>query len=187
VKGGSAGDQPPVRHVSVHIAATYAADVKTITGPDVAWHSVSSALPNARTVAIAVVAGIPLLVAVVLLWWLAPATTAALVTALAVLSLALLIVLARRNARSWAYFEGPEELLIRNGRLIRKVVTVPYGRMQLVDLATSPIGRKFGIASVQLHTAAATSHARIHGVPVDEAEGLRQRLVQRGQAFAEGL
>jgi len=161
--------------------------VETITGPDVAWRPVSGALPNARTVALAVVPGVPMLVGVGLLWWLAPALAAGILTAIAVVVFAFLILIARRNARSWAYFEGPEELLIRNGRLVRTVVTVPYGRMQLVDLATSPIGRRFGIASVQLHTAAATSHARIHGVPVEEAERLRQRLVQRGQAFAEGM
>ncbi len=159
----------------------------TVTGPDVDWRPVSAALPTARTIALAFAVGGPLAVAVGLAWWLAPSVVAAVVTVAGAGALAVLIVLARRNARSWAYFEGPEELLIRNGRLVRQVLTVPYGRMQLVDLATSPIGRRFGIASVQLHTAAATSHARIHGLPVAEAEGLRQRLVQRGQAQAEGL
>lgn len=161
--------------------------METVTGPDVAWRPVSAGLPAARTVALALVPGLPLAIGVGVLWWLAPALLATVLTVVAVAALATLIALARRNARSWAYFEGPDELLIRNGRLVRQIVTVPYGRMQLVDLATSPIGRRFGIASVQLHTAAATSHARIHGLPVEEAEGLRQRLVQRGQAHAEGL
>jgi membrane protein YdbS with pleckstrin-like domain len=161
--------------------------MQTVSGPDVDWRPVSPALPAARTLALALAAGMPLAVAAGLAWWLAPAAVAAVVTGVGAVVLVVLIALARRNARSWAYYEGAEELLIRNGRLVRTVVTVPYGRMQLVDLATSPIGRRFGIASVQLHTAAATSHARIHGLPVEEAEGLRQRLVQRGQAHAEGL
>jgi membrane protein YdbS with pleckstrin-like domain len=148
---------------------------------------VSGSLPAARTVALALFPGIPLVFGAAVLWWVAPAAVAVASTAAAALAMALLVVVARRNARSWAYFEGADELVIRHGRLVRQVVTVPYGRMQLVDLATSPIGRRFGIASVQLHTAAATSHARIHGLPVDEAEGLRQRLVQRGQALTEGL
>ena len=161
--------------------------MQTITGPQVAWRPVSEKLPTARTVAIGLVAGVPVALGVGLLWWLAPPTAAAIATGVAVVTVSTLVLLARRNARSWAYFEGSDELLIRSGRLMRTIVSVPYGRMQLVDLATSPIGRRFGLASVQLHTAAATSHARIHGLPVEEAEGLRQRLVQRGQAHAEGM
>ena len=161
--------------------------MQTLPGPDVPWRPVSSALPSARTLAIALVVGVPAAIVCALLWWLAPPVVAASVTGVNVAALTWLVFIARRNARTWSYYEGADELLVRSGRLVQKVVTIPYGRMQLVDLASTPFERRYGIATVQLHTAAATSHARIVGVPREEAESLRQRLVDRGQAHTEGL
>ena len=161
--------------------------MQTLPGPDVPWRPVSVALPSARTLAIGLVAGVPAAIVCGLLWWLAPTVLAVSVTGVALAALTWLVFIARRNARTWSYYEGPDELLVRSGRLVQKVVTIPYGRMQLVDLASTPFDRRYGIATVQLHTAAATSHARIVGVPRDEAESLRRRLVERGQAHTEGL
>ncbi|MCU1678503.1 MAG: rane-flanked domain [Frankiales bacterium] len=157
------------------------------SGPAVAWQPVSPALPTARTLALAFVPGIPLLAVAGVAWWFAPAAVAVGITLLAAATFAIAVWAARRSARAWAYFEGDDELLVRSGRLVQKLVAVPYGRMQLVDLASTPIERRYGLATVQLHTAAATSHARIVGVPREEAELLRQRLVERGQARSEGL
>ena len=161
--------------------------MQTLPGPDVPWRPVSGALPSARTLAIGLVAGVPAAIVCGLLWWLAPTVLAVSVTGVALAALTWLVFIARRNARTWSYYEGADELLVRSGRLVQKVVTIPYGRMQLVDLASTPFDRRYGIATVQLHTAAATSHARIVGVPRDEAESLRRRLVERGQAHTEGL
>ena len=43
--------------------------------------------------------------------------------------------------------------------------------MQFLDVTAGPIDRWFGLATVQLHTAAATSDARIPGLPLAEARG----------------
>ena len=45
----------------------------------------------------------------------------------------------------------------------------------------------FGLATVQLHTAAAATHANIPGLPPEEAARLRDRLAALGEARAEGL
>ena len=45
--------------------------------------------------------------------------------------------------------------------MFKRLVIVPYGRMQLVDLAAGPIDRAFGIATLQLHTAAAVSYTHL--------------------------
>ena len=52
-----------------------------------------------------------------------------------------------------AYAERADDLLIRTGIMFRSLVVVPYGRMQYVDVNAGPLARRFGIASVQLHTA----------------------------------
>jgi membrane protein YdbS with pleckstrin-like domain len=59
--------------------------------------------------------------------------------------------------------------------------------MQFVDVTAGPIERSFGLATVQLHTAAASSDARIPGLAADEAARLRDQLARLGEAKAAGL
>jgi uncharacterized protein len=92
-----------------------------------------------------------------------------------------------RNWRSWGYTERADDLLVVHGALFRTLVVVPYGRMQLVDVVAGPIERSFGIVNVKLHTAAATTDARIRGLRPDDASGLRDRLAALGEAHAAGL
>jgi membrane protein YdbS with pleckstrin-like domain len=92
-----------------------------------------------------------------------------------------------RNVASWGYTERTDDLLIRNGVLLRRLVVVPYGRMQFVDVQTGPLQRVFGLTTVQLHTAAAASDAAIPGLRPAEAARLRDRLAALGEAQAAGL
>ena len=89
--------------------------------------------------------------------------------------------------RSWGYAERADDLLVTSGILYRRLVIVPYGRMQLVDLQAGPIHRALGIMTVQLHTAAATTDARIPGLPPEVAADLRDRLAARGEQRSAGL
>ena len=92
-----------------------------------------------------------------------------------------------RRVRSYGYSERADDLLVTSGILFRRLVIVPYGRMQLVDVTAGPIDRSFGITTVQLHTAAATSDAAIPGLPPDEAAALRDRLSAVGEQRSAGL
>jgi hypothetical protein len=107
--------------------------------------------------------------------------------AAAVVLTALLGVLFRRRYRAWGYAEREDDLLVRRGVMFRRLTVVPYGRMQFVDVTAGPVDRIFRIATVQLHTAAARSDARIPGLARDEAERLRDRLAALGEAKAAGL
>jgi uncharacterized protein len=113
-----------------------------------------------------------------LAWWVAGAAAV-----LALLRLALL----PRNVRSWGYAERPDNLLIRHGLLYRRLSIVPYGRMQFIDVTAGPFERLLGLATVQLHTAAAATDARIPGLRPQEAARLRDRLAALGESRAEGL
>jgi uncharacterized protein len=111
---------------------------------------------------------------------------------LIVAGVVLLLVLLRlgflpRSLRSWGYAERDDDLLVRHGLMYRRLSIVPYGRMQFVDVTAGPLERAFGLATVQLHTAAAASQARIPGLPPEEAARLRDRLAALGEARAEGL
>ncbi|WP_345619653.1 PH domain-containing protein [Streptomyces ziwulingensis] len=108
----------------------------------------------------------------------------------ALLPLALLVwgwVMLERNWRSWRYAERADDLLISRGVLWREETVVPYGRMQLVEVTSGPVERHFGLASVQLHTAAAATDATIPGLVPAEAERLRDRLTELGEARSAGL
>jgi membrane protein YdbS with pleckstrin-like domain len=50
-----------------------------------------------------------------------------------------------------------------SSRLFRRMSVIPYGRMQYVEVTAGPFERAFGLATVQMHTAAAASDARIPG------------------------
>lgn len=105
--------------------------------------------------------------------------------ALAVIAWSWLVV--GRTVRSWGYAERAEDLLVTSGVLRRQLVVVPYGRMQFVDVNAGPLDRHFGLATVQLHTAAAATDATIPGLGPDEAARLRDRLAARGEASAAGI
>lgn len=92
-----------------------------------------------------------------------------------------------RNWRSWRYRERDDDLLISRGVLWRQLTVVPYGRMQLVEVTSGPAERRFGLARLQLHTAAAATDATIPGLAPAEAERLRDRLTELGEARSAGL
>lgn len=152
----------------------------------VAWTRVSSRLAAARLTAmgittlvvLAVLVPIPLLTGAG--WtWAFPGVVAAL--------MAWAAALVPRQVRAHAYAERADDLLVRKGILFRQLVVVPYGRMQYVDVSAGPLARRFGIASVQLHTASPNTNATIDGLPPEEAARLRDQLASRGEAQLAGL
>jgi membrane protein YdbS with pleckstrin-like domain len=92
-----------------------------------------------------------------------------------------------RAVKAWGYAERDNDLLVRHGLLVRRLSIVPYARMQYVDVTAGPLERAFHLATVQLHTAAAASDARVPGLPPAEAARLRDRLTALGEDRAEGL
>jgi len=92
-----------------------------------------------------------------------------------------------RQVRAMGFLERDDDLLVVSGIMFRKLVIVPYGRMQLVDVTAGPLDRRFGIAKVQLHTAAATSDAVIAGLPAEQAARLRDHLAALGEQRSAGL
>jgi uncharacterized protein len=97
------------------------------------------------------------------------------------------VIVIFRAVKAWGYAERDNDLLVRHGLLVRRLSIVPYARMQFVDVTAGPLERAFGLATVQLHTAAAASDARIPGLPPAEASRLRDRLTALGEDRAEGL
>ena len=116
------------------------------------------------------------------LWW-----VSAIILGVGAAILLLRIALVERTWRSWGYVEREDDLYITHGVLFRSLVAVPYGRMQLVEVASGPLERSFGLATVTLKTASAETNASIPGLTPDEATRLRDRLTELGEAHASGL
>lgn len=92
-----------------------------------------------------------------------------------------------RRVRSYGYVEREDDLLVTSGIMFRRLVVVPYGRLQLVDVVAGPLDRQYGIATVRLHTAAATSDATIPGLTPQVAADLRDRLAAKGETRGTGI
>ncbi len=87
-----------------------------------------------------------------------------------------------RRYRAWGYALREHDLVLRRGLLIRRLTIVPFERMQFIDIGQGPLDRLLGVASVQLHTAAAASDAKIPLLAMQEAQRVRDRLAALGEA-----
>ena len=156
-----------------------------VSGP---WQPVSPALATARRILASIAAVVVLLVGLVLLalvpdrWWIGGP-----VAVLALVGGVWAWVWAGRNQRSWGYAENADDLLVTRGVMFKRLVAIPYGRMQFVDVQAGPLARAFGIATVTLHTASTETAADIPGLPADEATRLRNRLTELGESRGAGL
>ena len=156
--------------------------------PDHEWQRVSIRLRNLRRALIlsgcgflALASAIVLLIFTPLLW---------------VVALIFIVLLgvagwgwfwAARNQANWGYAEDADELMVTCGVAFKRLVAIPYGRMQFVDVSAGPLDRLFGIAPVTLHTASTETAADIPGLAADEATRLRNRLTELGEAHGAGL
>ena len=153
---------------------------------DGAWHQVSpkyvavQLLGYGLLLAAIVVGALVAVFALELTWVWVPASIAA------VLVLAVLVI-TPRQARAIGYRLREDDLVFRRGILWQRVVAVPYGRLQLVDITHGPLDRVFGIAQLKLVTAAVASGVNIPGLPQEAAEHLRDVLIEVAETRRTGL
>ncbi|RFA12568.1 hypothetical protein B7R22_15045 [Subtercola boreus] len=129
-----------------------------------------------------VLAGISLFFALVIGawfgWWMLGAS---------VLVTVVLLVVAPRRARAIGFQLRDDDLLFRQGIMFFRIVAVPYGRMQLIDINRGPLARVLGLSDLKFVTAAASTGVSIPGLPAAEADKLRDRLVALAESRRSGL
>jgi membrane protein YdbS with pleckstrin-like domain len=126
-----------------------------------------------------VVTSIPALVSQLTPLWLIPAAV--------LVIMIIVIAFVPRRVRSIGYQLRDDDLLFRRGILFQRFVSVPYGRMQLVDISRGPVSRALGLSDLRFVTAAASSGVAIPGLPINDAEALRDRLVALAETRRVGL
>ncbi len=158
------------------------------TPPSGTWQRVSPKLATIRRILIVIPAAVLLLVGLVLLVLLPDLRwIGAMVIVLALSTAGWGWLWAGRNQRCWGYAENDDDLLVTSGVMFKRLVAIPYGRMQFVDVEAGPLARAYGVATVTLHTASAETAADIPGLPAAEATRLRNRLTELGEAHGAGV
>lgn len=158
------------------------------TPPAGDWQRVSPKLATIRRILILVPVAVVILAGVMLLLMLSDLRwIGALLIAIGACAAGWGWSWAGRNQRSWGYAENDDDLLVTSGVMFKRLVAIPYGRMQFVDVEAGPLARAYGVATVTLHTASAETAADIPGLPAAEATRLRNRLTELGEAHGAGV
>ncbi len=167
---------------------------EAIDPPGIAWLRVSPKYVTVRlvgwalgNVAAVAVLSLPLVLVLTGLWGWPPLWLAVALPAGALLLALWRLALIPRQVRSIGYAEREDDLLIRRGIFFQRVLVVPYGRMQYVDIGAGPVERGLGLCTLRLHTASAGTSAAIPGLPAGEGARLREQLSARGEARLAGL
>lgn len=97
------------------------------------------------------------------------------------------LVILPRQARAIGYMLREDDIVFRKGILWQRIIAVPYGRMQLVDITHGPLDRAFGVSQLKMVTAAATTGVQIPGLTQGAAESLRDTLIDVAETRRTGL
>lgn len=110
------------------------------------------------------------------------------------LFVAILLVSLLWNIMEWRFFRYallPSRLLVRSGWISRQERSVPYQRIQSVDVVETPSYRLLGLARLRVETAAAgmgeKSEVDIRAVSRDEAMAVRDHLLREREAARSGV
>ncbi|MFS0866201.1 PH domain-containing protein [Microbacterium sp. 179-B 1A2 NHS] len=153
---------------------------------DGTWHQISrryvlgQQIGNAIALVLIVAAALVLWLLFEMSWQWIPAGIAVAITLV-------VAIVTPRQARSIGYQLREDDLVFRRGILWQRMVAVPYGRLQLVDITHGPLDRGLGIAQLKLVTAAASTGVTIPGLPQAAAEQLRDALIEVAETRRTGL
>ncbi|MFI0352338.1 PH domain-containing protein [Actinomadura sp. 9N407] len=184
-------DTPPPGYQQAHAAVDarpgYPADKAFALGEGRSWAHISKRFTWQRRISVLLTA-VPVGLIGALVVFRGGGTLAMILWAAAILlAVVLAWIVAELAYRSYGYAERGDDLIVMQGVFVKRLIVVPYGRMQFVDVTANLLERWMGIATVRMHTAAAATDAQIPGLPSAEAAQLRDRLAQKGEERSMGL
>lgn len=153
---------------------------------DGTWHQispryvVSQVLQNLIFIAFVLAAALVLALVLDQTWVWIPAGVIVLITLIT-------LVILPRQAKAIGYMLRDDDIVFRKGILWQRMIAVPYGRMQLVDITQGPLDRAFGVSQLKMVTAAATTGVQIPGLAQTAAEALRDTLIAVAETRRTGL
>ena len=115
-----------------------------------------------------------------------PPTLALVLESLPALVLAIAILttwLALRRAGVKGYALRQHDIIYRTGLVFRKTIALPFNRVQHIEVASGPLQRRFGLASLKFFTAGGAGvDLRMDGLAAADAERLREFILARSEA-----
>lgn len=79
-----------------------------------------------------------------------------------------------------------KDIIYKSGVFWQTVTAIPFNRIQHVEKSSTPLDRRFGVATLQLFTAGGSGgDLKIHGLPAQLAEKLRVFILEKVGASIE--
>jgi membrane protein YdbS with pleckstrin-like domain len=79
-----------------------------------------------------------------------------------------------------------KDILYKSGVFWHTVTAIPFNRIQHVEKSSTPLDRRFGLATLQLFTAGGTGgDLKVHGLAEELAENLRTFILKKVGAVTE--
>lgn len=100
---------------------------------------------------------------------------------------------AKLSYRFYKYGLTFEGIKIERGVIWKRYITIPYGRIQNVDIYRGPLARMLGLSDLQIQTAgyayrkAISTEGRLPGLALKDAEALRDELIKKVESKSQGL
>lgn len=84
--------------------------------------------------------------------------------------------------RAWALRE--KDIQFRKGWLFQSIHIIPFNKVQHCEIVSGPIGRKYGLASIRINTAASNNiDISIKGLKQETAEQLKAFIMEKIEAY----
>ncbi|MCE3282761.1 MAG: hypothetical protein K0Q66_1498 [Chitinophagaceae bacterium] len=91
-------------------------------------------------------------------------------------------IIGTASFRRKAYAVREKDILFQTGWIFRKFHVVPFNRVQHCLVQSGPIGRRYGLSSLSIYTAASNaSDISIRGLKHEDAETLKAYILQQIQ------
>ena len=103
-------------------------------------------------------------------------------------------LIAHLNYKNWRFQITEDALRIEKGIIWKKYVSIPYERIQNVDILRGVFARLLGLSDLQVQTAGASGYSRygfaegrLPGLGISEAEEIRDELIKRAKGKKPGV
>lgn len=91
--------------------------------------------------------------------------------------------LIRKSCAATAYAFREQDVLARKGWLFQQTHVVPLAKIQHLVIKTGPIEKRYGLATLKLHTAAGSfTDISVVGLTADQAAQLKEWITQQNQS-----
>ncbi len=80
------------------------------------------------------------------------------------------------RCRTWTL--APRSLELRRGVVVQRAASIPYTRIQQIDIERGPLERLAGLSQLVVRTAAATTDGKLYGLVPEDATRIRARLLE---------